>query len=69
MPFTPKLKAVFKEAQGKLKNNLPQVGELEKPDEGPPGVPKDRSRFGQKSVNLQFRDMPEDLPPMKGAPQ
>ena len=69
VPFTPKLKAVFKEAQGKLKNNLPQVGELEKPDEGPPGVPKDRSRFGQKSVNLQFRDMPEDLPPAKGAPQ
>ena len=69
VPYTPKFKAVFQEAQGKLKNNMPQLGETEEPDEGPFGVPKDRSRIGQKSVNIQIRDMPEDLPPSKGAPQ
>jgi membrane-bound metal-dependent hydrolase YbcI (DUF457 family) len=69
VPFTPKLKAVFAEANGKLKNHLPQIGETDEPDKGPFGVPKDWSRIGQKSINFEFHDMPQDLPPAKAVPQ
>lgn len=69
VPYTPKLKAVFDAAKGKLKNHLPQMGESDEPDKGPFGMPKDWSRIGQKSINIQFLDMPVNAPPSKGAPQ
>lgn len=67
MPFKASFKSVFQEAQGKLKQNIPQEGEIELDDE-PQGVPLDWTRLGQKSVKLKFRDAIVNLPPAKGVP-
>lgn len=58
MAFTPELKATFREAAGKLKKNMPQLGNLE-PEEGSMGVPwREGKQTGQKSVKIDFQDMP-----------
>lgn len=67
MPFTASFKSVLEEANGKLRQNIPQEGELELDDE-PFGVPLDWTRLGQKSVKLKFKDVTANLPPSKGAP-
>lgn len=67
MPFKASYKSVFEEAQGKLRQNIPQEGEIEIADE-PEGVPLDWTRIGQKSVKLKFKDAPINLPPTKGTP-
>jgi hypothetical protein len=67
MPFKASFKSVFQEAQGKLRQNIPQEGEIELADE-PQGVPLDWSRLGQKSVKLKFKDAPANLPPSKSTP-
>lgn len=66
LPYSPGLKAVMQEGQGKLKQNIPQVGEAE-PDDEVHGVPSDRQQLGQKSVKIKLRDMPPAGPPSKDA--
>ncbi len=66
LPFTPELKAVMQEGQGKLRQNIPQIGEAE-PDDEVHGVPSDRQQLGQKSVKIKLRDMPPAGPPSKEA--
>lgn len=67
LPFTPEFKAVFEEAEGKLRQNIPQVGESEL-DEDVHGTPTDRSRIGQKSAKITLRDAPPGGPPSKETP-
>ncbi|MSR13500.1 MAG: hypothetical protein EXR86_02850 [Gammaproteobacteria bacterium] len=67
MPFKALFKSVFQEAQGKLRQNIPQEGEIELDDE-PKGAPLDWTRMGQKSVKLKFKDAMVNLPPAKGTP-
>jgi hypothetical protein len=67
MPFKASFKSVFQEAQGKLRQNIPQEGEIELADE-PEGVPLDWTQLGQKSVKLKFKDAPVNLAPSKGTP-
>lgn len=67
MPFKASFKSVLQEAQGKLRQNIPQEGEIELDDE-PEGVPLDWTRLGQKSVKLKFKDAAVNLPPSKEAP-
>lgn len=67
MPFTASFKSVFEEANGKLRQNIPQEGEIELEDE-PHGVPLDWTRLGQKSAKLKFKDVVANLPPSKSAP-
>lgn len=67
MPFKASFKSVFQEAQGKLRQNIPQEGKIELDDQEQ-GVPLDWSRLGQKSVKLKFKDIPVNLPPSKDAP-
>jgi len=66
LPYTPGLKAVMQEGQGKLRQNIPQIGEAE-PDDEVHGVPSDRQQLGQKSVKIKLRDMPPAGPPSKDA--
>ena len=66
LPYSLKTKAVFQEGQGKLRKNIPQVGEVEEDDEVH-GVPQDRSELGQKSVKIKFKDAPPAGPPSKDA--
>ncbi len=49
MPFKASFKSVLEEAHGKLKQNIPQEGEIELDDETI-GVPLDWTRLGQESV-------------------
>lgn len=67
MPFKATYKSVFQEAQGKLRQNIPQEGEIELDDQAE-GKPLDWTRLGQKSVKIKFRDAPVNLPPSKGGP-
>lgn len=66
LPFSPGYKSVFEEGQGKLRKNIPQVGETEEDDEIH-GVPADRLQLGQRSVKIKFRDAPPSGPPSKDA--
>lgn len=66
LPFSLKTKAVFQEGQGKLRQNIPQVGEVEEDDEVH-GVPQDRGQLGQKSVKIELKDAPPAGPPSKDA--
>jgi hypothetical protein len=71
VPFTAKLHAQVKEAGRRLRKNIPQVGETEIIDKDKPGrhgVPRDGSRFTQKSQKLQvkFWDATPEAPPPKG---
>ena len=66
LPFSPGYKSVFQEGQGKLRQNIPQIGEAE-PEDVLHGVPSDRQQLGQKSVKIKFRDAPPAGPPSKEA--
>lgn len=66
LPFSLRLKTTFQEGQGKLRKNIPQVGETE-PDDEVHGVPTDGKQLGQKSVKIKFRDAPPAGPPSKDA--
>jgi len=64
LAFTPQLHAKVVEAGTKLRKNLPQLGEVE-PLDGRGGVPLDSSQYGQRSVGLEFYDLPDPLFPEK----
>lgn len=66
LPFSLKTHALFQEGQGKLRQNIPQIGEVEEDDEVL-GVPQDRGQLGQKSVKIKFKDAPPAGPPSKEA--
>lgn len=66
LPYSLSTKAVFQEGQGKLRQNIPQVGEVDEEDKKL-GVPQDRGQLGQKSVKIKFRDAPPAGPPSKEA--
>ena len=67
MPFKASYKSVLQEAQGKLRQNIPQQGELDLDDQ-PNGVPLDWGKLGSKSAKLKIKDTPTNLPPSKGSP-
>lgn len=66
LPFSASYKSVFEEAQGKLRQKIPQVGEVE-PDDEVHAVPQDRLQIGLKSVKIKLRDAPPVGPPSKDA--
>ena len=66
LPFSLRLKTVFEEGRGKLRQNIPQIGEAELEDEVH-GVPNDRQQLGQKSVKIKLQDAPPAGPPSKDA--
>lgn len=66
LPFSLQTKAVFQEGQGKLRQNIPQIGEVEEDDEVH-GVPLDRGQLGMKSVKVKIEDAPPAGPPTKDA--
>lgn len=65
LPFTPELHASVAEAAGKLKKNLPQLGEVEGDANAPIGRLQDAWRVGQKSTAIKFYDLPDPLFPEK----
>lgn len=52
-------------AQTKISKGMPQLGEVENPGDGPLVTPLDAQRAGQKSINVQFYDLPDPLFPEK----
>ena len=69
LPVTPQFKAIFQSAKGKLRENIPQVGEIED-EEAPFGAPKTRLETGQKSLKIKIKDAPvREGVPIKDAPQ
>ncbi len=68
LPYTQSLKAQFSEAHGKMRRNIPQIGEVDDPD-APVGVAIDRSQLGQSSLKIKIKDAPAEGAPVKDAPQ
>ena len=65
VPFSNELHARVVEAGNKMRKGLPQIGEV---NEEPPGKsvrPTDQTEGGQKSVAIEFFDLPDPLFPEK----
>ena len=65
LPFTESLHAKVVEASNKLKKGLPQLGEIIEEEAGPAAVPEDGREGGQKSIAIEFFDLPDPLFPEK----
>lgn len=65
LPFTGELHAKVVEAGNKMRKGLPQLGEIVEENLGPHGKPTDEDRGGQKSVDIDFFDLPDPLFPEK----
>jgi hypothetical protein len=65
VPFDGELHAKVVEAGTKLRKGLPQLGELVDENLGPQVRPTDESRGGQKSIDIEFFDLPDPLFPDK----
>ena len=66
VPFTGELHARVVEAGNKMRKGLPQLGEVkEEEDLGAGGRPTDESQGGQKSIAIEFFDLPDPLFPEK----
>jgi hypothetical protein len=65
VPFDGELHAKVVEAGTKLRKGLPQLGELVDENLGPQARPTDESRGGQKTVDIEFFDLPDPLFPEK----
>ncbi len=65
VPFDGDLHAKVVEAGTKLRKGLPQLGELVDENLGPNARPTDESRGGQKTVDIEFFDLPDPLFPEK----
>lgn len=65
VPFNGDLHAKVVEAGTKMRKGLPQLGELVDENLGPSARPTDESRGGQKSVDIEFFDLPDPLFPEK----
>jgi hypothetical protein len=67
LPYTQTLQAQFEEAHGKLRKNIPQLGEVQD-ETALPGVAPDRSQLGQISQKIKLKDAPAEGAPVKDAP-
>lgn len=66
VPYSAELHQRVAEAGAKLRKNIPQLGETETLDSGRPDQEvKDAAHYGQKSVKIEFFDMPDPLFPEK----
>lgn len=65
VPFDGELHAKVVEAGTKMRKGLPQLGELVDKKVGPHARPTDESRGGQKTVDIEFFDLPDPLFPEK----
>lgn len=65
VPFNGDLHAKVVEAGTKMRKGLPQLGELVDENLGPKARPTDESRGGQKTVDIEFFDLPDPLFPEK----
>jgi len=65
VPFDGDLHAKVVEAGTKMRKGLPQLGELVDENLGPNARPTDESRGGQKTVDIEFFDLPDPLFPEK----
>lgn len=65
VPFNGDLHAKVVEAGTKMRKGLPQLGELVDENLGPNARPTDESRGGQKTVDIEFFDLPDPLFPEK----
>ena len=65
VPFNGELHAKVVEAGTKMRKGLPQLGELVDENLGPNARPTDESRGGQRTVDIEFFDLPDPLFPEK----
>lgn len=65
VPFEGALHERVVEAGNKMRKGLPQLGELREEELGPSAKPKDTTQAGQKSVAIEFFDLPDPLFPEK----
>ena len=65
VPFSEALHARVVEAGNKMRKGLPQIGEVNEEPPGPSARPTDESQGGQKSVAIEFFDLPDPLFPEK----
>ena len=65
LPFTESLHAKIVQASNKLKKGLPQLGEMIEEEVGPSAVPENSREGGQKSIAIEFFDLPDPLFPEK----
>jgi hypothetical protein len=66
VPFSGELHARVVEAGNKMRKGLPQLGEVkEEQDLGTSARPTDQSEGGQKSIAIEFFDLPDPLFPEK----
>lgn len=65
VPFSGELHAKVVEAGNKMRKGLPQLGEISEEQTGPHARPTDQSEGGQKSVSIDFFDLPDPLFPEK----
>lgn len=63
--FAPTLHERAIEARNKLRKGIPQLGEVEKQAQAPPGNPQDTTQLGQESTRITFYDPPDPLFPEK----
>lgn len=65
LPYTNLLHERAVAAQVKLRKGLPQLGEMEEGETALHTEVEDQRRAGQKSINIQFYDLPDPLFPEK----
>ena len=65
VPFTGELHAKVVEAGNKMRKGLPQLGEISEVQVGPHARATDATQGGQKSVAIEFFDLPDPLFPEK----
>ena len=65
VPFSGDLHAKVVEAGNKMRKGLPQLGEISEEQVGPHARSTDQSEGGQKSVSIDFFDLPDPLFPEK----
>ncbi len=65
VPFSGELHARVVEAGNKMRKGLPQLGEVREEQVGPHAKPTDETQGGQKSVAIEFFDLPDPLFPEK----
>lgn len=65
LPYSDALYEIIINANNKIKKGIPQLGEFKDPEQSLAGQIKDISGIGDKSVSIQFYDLPDPLFPEK----
>lgn len=65
VPFSGELHTRVVEAGNKMRKGLPQIGEVSEEQVGAKATPTDQSQGGQKSIAIEFFDLPDPLFPEK----